>query len=412
MSRRCPSPTVGGMEITIDGMAHGGDGVGRVDGKAHFVPGAMPGERVAIRVVEDRGNYARAELETLLERSPARIDPPCGHFGACGGCTWQYAAYEEQLSWKREIVAGQLAHLGRVEGPVVRPTHAPGDSFAYRNRMDFRVRDGVPALNRARSHDLEPIHECLLLSAPLRELFADLGPLPGARRVTLRAGINTGDRLVLVDGELPAGWERWNANVARRDGKDIVAVRGAPSLTEVAAGTTFRISAEAFFQVNTNGAEALVSFVEEALEPGEDDTLLDGYGGGGLFSATVGRRAGRVILVESSAASIADAKRNLREVLADRHRIVRGRFESVRIDEYWTLAVVDPPRSGLGREGVAAVIAARPRRIAYVACDPAALARDARLLSDAGYALSWTQPVDLFPQTYHIEAVAAFVDQI
>ncbi len=398
------------MEITIDAIAHGGDGIGRVDGKAHFVAATMPSERARVEIIDDRGNFARARLIEILDASADRTEPPCPFFGACGGCTWQFAAYEAQLAWKTETVRGQLSHLGRISSPDVRPALAPSDPYAYRNRMDFRVLGRTPALARSRSKELVSIEDCLLIHPALRDLFDRLGPLDGVDAITIRAGVRTGDRLALIDGEIPDQAGSWGANIARRDGDEIVAIAGPPSISEEVAGVRFRVSASAFFQVNTDGAETLVALVSEALEPTPDDTMLDGFAGGGLFSATVGAAAGRVLAVESAAASIADARRNLRAALPERNRIVAGRFENVveGLDEYWAVAVVNPPRSGLGPEGVSAVTAAEPRAIAYVSCDPASLARDARMLNDAGYGLDWAAPVDLFPQTYHIETVARF----
>jgi len=398
------------MEITIDAMAHGGDGVGRIDGKAHFVAGTMPGEVAEIDVTEDRGNFARARLLQISAPSPDRVEPLCPYFGTCGGCTWQYAAHAAQLRWKEETVRGQLQHIGKIDTPNVRPIVAPGLPFAYRNRMDFRVVGSRPALYRARSRTLVPIDRCLLLHPTLESLFDRLGPLDGVEALTIRTGTRTGDTLVLVTGALPPQADTWESNVARWEEESVVAISGPPSITEEVAGIKFRISAATFFQVNTDGADALVRLVGEALQPTSDDTLLDGYSGGGLFSATVGAKAGEVIAIESSRAAIADARRNLRVALPESNRILVGRFEEVvaRVDDYWTIAVVDPPRTGLRREGVEAVIAAAPRAIAYVACDPASLGRDSKLLAGAGYRLDWATPVDLFPQTYHVEAVARF----
>jgi 23S rRNA (uracil1939-C5)-methyltransferase len=161
--------------------------------------------------------------------------------------------------------------------------------------------------------------------------------------------------------------------------------------------------------VNTAGADALVRLVTQALELGPQDVLLDAYSGGGLFSCTAGTSAGRIIAVESDEAALQDLRHNCERTGVDA-RIVPGRFEEVAGDlgEYWTAAIVDPPRTGLGRSGVAAVTAAEPATVAYVSCDPASLGRDANLLAEAGYELDWARPVDMFPQTFHVETVAVF----
>lgn len=395
--------------VTPHDVAHGGEAVARLDGKTYFVAGAMPGETVAGDVVTDKGNWARIELAEVRDPSPARIEPRCPHFADCGGCQWQFADRGAQAEWKHTIVAGQLAHLGGVADAEVRPTLTPGPAFGYRNRMDFRVLDGKPALYRPRSKQLVALDECSLLHPELAALFASLGPLDGTSRVTLRLGVRTGDRLVVVSGRVPGQADRWDAAVAVASGRSVRAVRGRPSLTEIVAGVTFDIGATTFFQSNTEGAETLVELVAEAAAVTADDVLLDGYAGGGLFAATVGRGAARVIAVESNAATVRNLRRNLDRAGVDA-QVVTADFTAapLRADEPWTVAVVDPPRTGLGPDGIAAVTSTDPTRLVYVSCDPASLARDVRLLANAGYRLDAATPVDMFPQTFHIETVARF----
>ena len=360
-------------------MAHGGRAVARNEGQVVFVDGAYPGEVVEAEVTKRAERHLMATVTAVLEPSPDRIEPPCPHFGPCGGCQWQSAAYPAQLRWKQEIVADQLKFVGKLGDVDVLPTIAVGPEYGYRNRMDFKIVDGQPALNRAESHELVPLQVCLLLSPPLRQVFDKLArPLSG-ERLTLRAGINTGETLALFDQE-----------------------RG--RLHEVVAGVEFQITSRAFFQTNTAGAEKLVELVTEILDPGADDVMLDGYSGGGLFSATVGRGAKQVWAVESDQVALGDLSANART------KVVPKAFEKAKgqLPRFWDVAVVDPPRDGIGRGGVTTLVAGRPRAIAYVSCDPATFARDARLLTDAGYRLDRVQPVDLFPQTFHIELVGAF----
>lgn len=397
------------LQVTPHDVAHGGEAVARHEGKTYFVAGAMPGELVSGEVVRDKGNWARLELRSIDTPSPDRTQPPCGHFGECGGCHWQYAAYERQLEWKRRIVAGQLAHLGGVADADVRPTVAPGPAYHYRNRMDFRVSDGRPALFRPKSNRLVPLDECLLLVPELRDVFARLGPLDGVRRLTLRAGVRTGERLAVISGKVPEQAKEWETALAVTTREGVKPYAGKPSIREEVGGATLRISGLAFFQNNTDGAEALVRLATEAAELTADDVLLDGYAGGGLFSATLGPRAARVIAVEVEPGAVRDLRTNLRAAEVEAS-VIRAPFEQspARIEEPWNVALVDPPRTGLGAEGVDVVTAADPRRIVYVSCDAASLARDARLLAGAGYRLDWATPVDMFPQTYHVETVARF----
>lgn len=396
------------IELHPTDIAHGGEAVARLDGKAHFVDGAMPGERVVGDVVKDGGTWARVELRRVLEPASQRITPPCPHFGVCGGCQWQFADYAAQVEWKQRILAGQLAHLGRLADPPVRPTVVVGAPLGYRNRVDLDVTAGRPAFHRRRSHALEPIDACLLLEPRLAGLFGRLGDLTGVRRITLRIATTTGALLAIVTGAVPDQAQTWECGVVQRRKGEVRAVMGTGEITETVAGVDLRISADAFFQNNTSGAEALVGLVAEALAPRSGETLLDAYAGGGLFGLTVGAAAAGVIAVESDPLAVGDLRHNGAASPVE-HRVVAAPFESAQIGGRWDAAVVDPPRDGLGPAGVAAVTRGRPRAIAYVSCDPASLARDCRTLAETGYRLHWAAPVDLFPQTFHIETVAAFV---
>jgi len=397
------------MELHPHDMAHGGEAVARHDGKAYFIPGAMPGEVVEATVVEDKGSWARTALVSVLAASPDRRTPPCPHAEDCGGCQWQFANEHEQRRWKRETVIGQLEHLGKISNPVVHETVVPGPDLGYRNRMDFRVADGKPALFRSRSNDLVPLDVCLLMVDQLRDTFTRLGDLTGVEKLTLRAGTRTGKLIAVIEGDVPDHITDWNAAVVHKKGNSTKALVGDRVLTEVVDDVVFEIPSDGFFQNNTEGAEVLVRLVRDVLELDNSETLLDGYCGVGLFGATVGRDAARVIGIESTPGAVKYARSNLTAAGVE-HNIIAGSFtrDIDKLDEYWDVAVVDPPRKGLGQRGVEAVTAAMPRRIAYVACDPASLARDARMLESYGYEFVEATPVDLFPQTYHIEIVARF----
>lgn len=391
-------------------MAHGGSAVARVDGKAFFVDGALPDELIVGSIERDKGSWGTIRLEVVAEPSPHRVAPRCGHFGECGGCQWQHGAYEAQLEWKRAIVAGQLQHLGRLPDPPVSATVAPGPPYGYRNRMDYQVAAGRPALHERRSRRLVPLHECPILHPNLAALLIDLGDLGHATAITLRTATTSGTVLAIVTGPLPAQAASWGCNVAAFEDGVLRAVHGEPVLEETIAGIPFRITGTSFFQNNTAGAEALVGLVAAAAGVGPEDTLLDAYAGGGLFAATVGRDAGRVVAVEVDPTSAGDLHSNLNRAGVEDFRVIRDTTEDAieQIDEYWDVAIADPPRRGLGGDGVAAVTAAEPRTLVYVSCDPASLARDSALLAAAGYDLDLVTPVDLFPQTFHVECVARF----
>jgi 23S rRNA (uracil1939-C5)-methyltransferase len=409
-TRKGVQPIDDEVQAKTTGMAHGGSAVARVHGKTFFVDGALPGELITGTVELDRGSWGKIRLATVDEPSPYRVPARCGHFTECGGCHWQQGVYEAQLEWKRSIVIGQLIHLGRHPDPPVSATVAPGPPYGYRNRMDYRVVAGSPALYERRSRRLVPLSECPVLHPNLEALLVDLGDLTGVTMLTLRTATTTGDNLAVVTGELPRQASSWGCRVAVIENGTLRAVHGDPLLEETVAGVPFRITGTSFFQNNTAGAEALVRLVTAAADAGPNDTLLDAYAGGGLFAATVGRNAGRVIAVEIDKTGAADLHANLNRAGIGEYRIIQDTTEGAieRLDEYWDVAIADPPRRGLGESGIDAVTAAEPRTLVYVSCDPAALARDSALLAAVGYELESVTPVDMFPQTYHIESVARF----
>jgi tRNA/tmRNA/rRNA uracil-C5-methylase (TrmA/RlmC/RlmD family) len=342
-----------------------------------FVAGALPGDTVEAVVVKKGRRHLEAVTETVLEPSPDRVAAPCPFFGSCGGCQWQTARYEAQLAWKKEVVSGQLLHLARLE-PTVLATLAVGPQYGYRNRIDLRVMGGRPALFKEGSHELVPIDNCLVAVPLIQRMVTEVASLEKVERLTLRAGVHTGEAMALADDDFGR-------------------------IHEVVAGRRFRISGRAFFQNNTGGAEALVRLVKEAIDPREGDVFIDAYAGGGLFSATVGEGC-RVHAVESDPQAASDLAVNARAT------VLTERFEScASLPTAWDVVVVDPPRSGLGREGVDRLLGGWPRAIAYVSCDPASFARDAALLVAGGYQLDWVQPVDMFPQTFHVEVVGRFL---
>jgi tRNA/tmRNA/rRNA uracil-C5-methylase (TrmA/RlmC/RlmD family) len=407
-------------EVVCHGVAHGGEAVARLaDGRVVFVPFAAPGERVRVWVVDDRRRFARAELEEVLEPSPDRVEPPCPHFGPgrCGGCAWQHLHPAAQGELKARLVREQLAHLGGLQDVPVRPAlrpHGAGDGepagFGYRERATLTAgQDGRLGFLRAASHEVHPVDRCPLLAGDLAELPGQLGRHPPGAKVRLRRGA-AGERLVVLEAGaaartrfLPPAGVSWVT--VRGDGK-VVEGEGAPFVTERVAGVELHVSAASFFQVHRAGAEALVELVAEALEPGQGELLLDLYAGVGLFAATVGARAARVVAVESWKPAVRDAKRNLRghrdaTVLQDDVANALPRLAPADV------AVLDPPRAGAGARVLERLAALGPRAVALVSCDPAALARDVRILADLGYRPAWVQPVDLFPQTAHVEAVTA-----
>lgn len=400
------------VELKLDAAAHGGQALGRHEGKVIFVDGVLPGEVARVRIVDDRKRWARAALLEVIQPSPDRVDPPCPYYGSCGGCHWQHAAYASQLTYKRQIVVEQLRRLGHLEDLPVRPVMGMEEPWFYRNHAQFRPdRSGQLGFQASRSHDVVPIDQCLLLHPLLDELYVALDlDWPELRQLSLRAGIHTGEQMCIfeigddafpeLEVDLPV-----SCVLRLSDGRD-VALIGRDAYHEELRGRLFRISAASFFQVNTEQAEVLLDVVAELLDPQPKDTLLDVFCGVGTLGLSVCDQVGRVIGLEEHPAAVADAVANAQgnERVTLLHGEARATIAQVQAEI--TKVILDPPRQGCHPQLISALLSARPQRIVYVSCDPTTLARDAALLVEGGYAPLAVQPIDMFPQTYHIETVS------
>lgn len=406
------------VTLKLSQMAHGGSALGRYQGKVFFVPYALPGETVAVEIETSKKGWARTHLVEVIEPSPERTAPGCPHFGpeACGGCQWQHIRYPAQLAYKTDIVRDQLARLGGLTDVLVRPTHAVGEPWSYRNHVQLHASPGGLGYVAADGQRVEPINTCPIMHPLVAELFDELDvEIEELERLSLRAGVNTGQQLVIFETTDDEPFELIvdrpvSCVLIQRDGTPVVLV-GNDHLFEQVAQQEYRVSAGSFFQVNTPGAEALVDAVLSYLSPRPHETLLDLYCGVGLFSLVLAARVAQVIAVEANPAAVADARFNVESAGLDNVRVIEGDVANilVALDEPVHAAIVAPPRNGCGPEVVARLAALGPRRLVYVACDPATLARDAKTFAAAGYRLVEVQPLDLFPQTYHIESVGLFV---
>lgn len=407
------------QEVEITGMVYGGDGFGRLaDGRAVFVPFVLPGERALVELVEEKRGHARGRLVKLLTASPLRIQPRCAHFGVCGGCHYQHIPYEEQLRVKEAIVRGQLMRIAGITEPPMRPIVASPSAWNYRNAVQFHLDVlGKPGYQEAGSHRVVAIRECHLPEDALNQAWPllDIEPLPGLERIDLRAG--AGDDLLLAlegDGEaLPEFSVDFPISAVYLGPTGAMVLAGDDGLVLEVLEKPFRVSAGSFFQVNTAQAGAMVRHLLERLSLTAGTTLVDVYCGVGLFSAFIAPRVGRCIGVELSESACDDYAANLDE--CDNVELYVGAAEQVlpALDLKPDVVLVDPPRAGLERAALDAIVSMAPRTLAYVSCDPATLARDVKRLVAGGYRLVEVTPFDIFPQTYHVETVSLMsrVDQ-
>jgi 23S rRNA (uracil1939-C5)-methyltransferase len=379
--------------VRAEKMAAGGDAIARIaDGRVAFVRGALPGELVEIQLIQSKKDFVRGEVLDVLEPSADRVDPPCPAYAAgCGGCTWQHVAADAQLELKVAVVTEALKRTGKLIDPVVEV----GSSVApWEYRTTLRLAAGVDhlGLRRRSSHDVVELEACPVSHPLLQDLLA-IVRTRGSGEVSLRVGAATGERSAwVVEGDVELLGLPTDVGV----GQDAV-------VHEVVAGTSLRISAASFFQSGPAAAELLVAAVQQACADfAQADTIIDAYGGVGLFASNLD--GGKVIVVEGSDVACADAAANLAH---RRARVVRSQVEQWK-PRRADLVIADPSRSGLGRQAISVLIATQAPRMVLVSCDPVSLARDAGLLRERGYDHVRSTVYDLFPQTHHVEVVTIF----
>ncbi|GHJ49635.1 23S rRNA methyltransferase [Catellatospora sp. TT07R-123] len=386
------------VEVTVGPIAHGGHCVARHAGQVIFVRHALPGERVVAEITEVHKKNLRAEAVTVLEASADRITPRCpyAHADGCGGCDLQHVARPAQLEWKAAVVREQLARLGglaaeEIEALDVTVAQLPGGDEGWRTRVSYHVdAAGRAGLLKHRSNEVVAIDRCRIAHPDIQALD-----------VLSRRWPDTAE----IDVVRPA------------DGGAQPVQHPPQQITERAAGHDFAISADGFWQVHPAAADTLVQAVLDLLAPAPGEHAWDLYGGAGLFAAGLADRVGvtgHVTLVEAAREGAAAARANLagRPVSVVAAPVEKALHQDRRPQQRLPrpdVVVLDPPRKGAGAAVVRGLVAAAPRAVAYVACDPAAFARDVRTFREAGWQLKELRAFDCFPQTHHVECVALLV---
>ncbi len=380
------------IELNLHSWGRLGEALATWEEQPIFVFGGIPGERVEAEIVATRRKYVAAQVTRVIDRSPHRVEPPCPYFGKCTGCQWQHLDYQAQLETKTNLVADALERVGAFHSPPVLPAIPAPDQFGYRNHARFTVWRSTGELgfvHRERRRFVR-IDRCLLMHDGINQLLAQLQErCSETSQLAIRASSVTGHYLIqptLDNPEIPvdSGQKRYRESVA---------------------GAEFNVASPSFFQVNVVQAGRLVELVQQALRLTGSETVLDAYAGVGTFAVLLAPHAREIIAVEESTAAVADARDNAAH--ADNVRFVTGKVEDVlpSLDAAPHAVVLDPSRSGCQPLVLDALLRLAPPRIAYVSCNPESLARDLRTLCRR-YRLESVQPVDMFPQTHHIEAVA------
>ena len=408
------------LSLTVERLTFGPDALAHADGQVVFVPRAAPGDEILARVRRRERGYVRAEIVDVVRPGPDRVPPPCPVFGRCGGCQWQHVSLAAQRAAKQAVVAEQLARLGGLRDVEVRPTIAPAEGLGYRSRVTLHAEGRRLGYQRARSHVLEEVPACPIAAPAVERHF------PVARRwalvlrtppahVTIAESANG----VVLVGTLPTAPTPPDVEATEALLVADASVRGAvlvhettrlavgdPTVRlEIEPGLAIDAPADAFSQVNPAANHLLVRTVLDLGDFPAGAGALDLYCGVGNFTFPLARRGVRVLGIERDPVAVAAARANATRLALD-VRFVAGTVaaELARTTERLDGVVLDPPRAGAA-DAVPAIVARRPSRIVYVSCDPATLARDLRRLAGDGYAVRVVQPIDIFPQTFHVETV-------
>jgi 23S rRNA (uracil1939-C5)-methyltransferase len=443
------------LDVTVGELAFGGQGVARADGFVVFCDDTAPGDQAKVRVRKARRRFAEARLEEVVVPGPSRIAVPCPKVPRCGGCRLQHVAYETTLAAKRDQVAEHLARIGHLpDVPVLDPDPAI-ERFGYRNKMEYSAApDGAGGLRlgfheRGRWDAIVDVDDCLIatplgnrLREAVRRWAIDEGVTPYDQRaqsgvlrhVVTRVGVNTDQALVnivttggaeeLVDGlaerlatdcpELVGLVHSVNDGVAEvTSGLVSRLVWGNDFIEERIHDVTLRLSAGAFFQTNTKMAERLYDRAAEAAGLTGDEVLYDLYAGAGSVGLVLAPKAREVVAIEIVEDAVRDAEANAARNGLERYQALCGDVRVVLREQREGLpapdvAIVDPPRAGLSGGAVRRILELAPPVLVYISCQPATFADNAKRFVDGGYTLEWVRPVDMFPQTPHIEAVARF----
>lgn len=433
----------------IVGISHTGEGVGRVEGFTLFIRGALPKERVKAKVLKVKKQYGYAKLLEVLEPSPDRVEAPCTIYRQCGGCQLQHLSYQAQLAWKRQTVMDNLARIGKINGVTVHETLGMEDPWRYRNKAQVPVglnRDGqiVAGFYAQASHRIIDMDACLIQHETNDEVVRQVKRIAGElgidiydeekhtgvlRHVIVKTGFYTGEVMVVLvtNGDYIPRRDEWiqairtavprvasicqNVNSAWTNtiyGDVTKVLWGREVIYDRIGDIRFSISARSFYQVNPLQTRVLYEKALEYAELTGEETVIDAYCGVGTISLFLAQKAKRVYGVEILAEAIEDARKNAELNGIDNVEFAVGKAEEIipawKVEGLTAdVIVVDPPRKGCDRALLDTMLLMRPQRIVYVSCNPSTLARDLRVLEDGGYRTMEVQPVDMFPQTVHVE---------
>ena len=384
------------LELRLGEFDARGETISEIDGAPAAVTGGIPGELVRAEVVKVFPERVVLQVVDVIEPSPDRVEPPCPYYSSCSGCQWQHVSYRRQLEEKARRVEVALAANQNLRRAEVHPTLPSPAHYGYRNHARFTVgkRDGnagKAGFVNATTRRFLQVDRCLLMDEPINGVLERLqGHLHGMSQVTVRSGVDTGSMLIQ-----PAFNPPW---------PDLET--GQSHYEEAVASASFRVASSSFFQVNTPQLANTVDLMTRSLGLSGKELVVDAYCGVGTFTVLLAPVSGRVTGIEESASAVADARLNAAGL--DNVEFIEDRTENAlrKIDEPVDVLILDPPRRGCAPEAISAAIELGPARIAMVSCEPDAMSRDLAALCESVYTLDAVYPIDMFPQTRHVEALA------
>lgn len=410
------SPWPQEIELELTGIAQGGNAVGRYDGRAVFVAGALPGEHVRARLHDRQRAFARGTALAIEQAAPERVPSFCPLERTCSAGDWRWVDYAAQLRFKAQILADQLRHVGGIDVDVVPPAVPDAPPRAYRTTAELHVDGTRIGYYRPGSRTVAHVPSCCLhhplinqATESLRPLLHDRNPVRG---VTLRCSPSTDRTLAVLDAgkyghTLAPRWTAAEPTLAGVVDRRGAVLAGEPALDQIVAGMRFRVGAASFFQINFQQWEPLVARVRALIDPQPAARVLDLYCGVGLFALTLARDVGSVHGIEAWHPAIVDAEHNAAQNDISNAEFHSGSVEAVlpTLTRPFDRAVLDPPRRGCERAVLDALAAHAPARIVYVSCHPGTQARDCRRLVQHGYQVRSAEIIDMFPHTSHVESI-------
>ncbi|KQL51457.1 RNA methyltransferase [Heyndrickxia shackletonii] len=442
------------IDVKFEDLTHEGNGVAKVDGYPLFVPNCLPGEKAKIKVVKVNKGYGFGRLIDLYEKSPDRVEPDCPIYKECGGCQLQHLSYPGQLKAKHKQVKEVLTRIGKLENVVVHPVLGMEDPWKYRNKAQVPVgeREGglIAGFYQKRSHDIIDMEACLIQQEKNDKVIQSVKRIcekygvqayneqthkGTLRHIMARYGIKTGEIMVvlitrtpnlpnqnqliqeIIDSNPDIKSIVQNINPKRTNvifGDETKVLWGDEFIYDYIGNIKFAISARSFYQVNPEQTKVLYDQALKYAGLNGEETVIDAYCGIGTISLFLAQKAKKVYGVEIVPEAIEDAKRNAKLNGIENVEFAVGEAEKV-IPKWYEdgviadVLVVDPPRKGCDETLLQTIMEMKPEKVVYVSCNPATLARDLRILEDGGYTTVEVQPVDMFPQTMHCEAVALLV---